>query len=200
VVVDDETSYKPDALVNRGDPVADGVLIAPNPVIVVEVLSPTTRNVDRTIKVADYFRVPGLGHYLIIDLGRRHVLHYRRQSDGVVTVVIVKDVDLDLDPPGIALPAASLFALHALADPGHTGTHFMRALMVFALMSLIAAAMLSNPAQAQTSADSFKPVGAGKQVIKHKKMRKVQSPAPAAPTAAAPRPILEERPGPKMGM
>jgi hypothetical protein len=76
----------------------------------------------------------------------------------------------------------------------------MRALMVFALMSSIVAAMLPDPAQAQTSAGIVKPVGAGKQVIRHKKMRKVQSPAPAAPTAAAPTPSLEERPGSKMGM
>jgi Uma2 family endonuclease len=110
VVVDDETSYKPDALVNCGDRVADDVLIAPNPVIVVEVLSPTTRNVDKTVKVADYFRIPRLSHYLIIDLRRRHVLHYRWQSDGVVTVVIVKEGEIALDPPGITVTMAGLFA------------------------------------------------------------------------------------------
>src|ERR1019366_4655743 len=68
VAVDDVTSHIPDALVNCGDRGAPDSMIAPHPVIVVEVLSPSTRNIDKTVKVADYFRVPGLSHYLIIDL------------------------------------------------------------------------------------------------------------------------------------
>jgi Uma2 family endonuclease len=109
IVVDDETSYEPDALVNCGERVPDNLMIAPHPVIVVEVLSPSTRNIDKSIKLADYFRVPGLSHYLIVDLGRRHVLHYRRQPDGAIMVAIVKDGEVVCDPPGIAIDVASLF-------------------------------------------------------------------------------------------
>jgi Uma2 family endonuclease len=43
-------------------------MTAPNPVIVVEVLSPSTRGIDTTVKLADYFRVSGLRHYVIVDL------------------------------------------------------------------------------------------------------------------------------------
>ena len=103
VVVDEETSYEPDALVNCGEPVAPASLIAPNPVIVVEVLSPSTRSLDKTTKLADYFRVPGLSHYLIVDLSRRHVVHYCKQPDGVVTVAIVEDGEMALDPPGLSV-------------------------------------------------------------------------------------------------
>src|ERR1051326_6054313 len=80
VRIDEETAYEPDALVNCGDPVPGDSMTAQNPVIVVEVLSPSTHNIDKTTKLADYFRVPGLHHYLIIDLARRHVVHYRRQT------------------------------------------------------------------------------------------------------------------------
>jgi hypothetical protein len=75
----------------------------------------------------------------------------------------------------------------------------MRALAAFALMSLIAAAMLPDPVQAQTA--SLKAADAGKQVGKHKKARKAQlqvqtrAPAPASPVFP-----YEERSGPKMGM
>ena len=110
VVIDDETSYEPDALVNCGDPVSDHSTVAPHPVIAVEVLSPSTGNLDKTVKLADYFRVPGLAHYLIIDLGRRRVLHYRRQPDGAIMVAIVTDGEVACDPPGIAIDVASLFA------------------------------------------------------------------------------------------
>jgi len=110
IVVDDETSYEPDALVNCGERIADNTMVAPYPVIAVEVLSPSTRNLDKTIKLADYFRVASLAHYLIVDLGRRHVLHYSRQSDGTIVVSIVKDGELVFDPPGITVPVADLLA------------------------------------------------------------------------------------------
>jgi len=109
VAVDKETSYVPDALVCCGEEFDTGSMIAPNPVIVVEVLSPSTRSLDKTTKLADYFRVPGLSHYLIVDLSRRHVVHNRKQPDGVVTVAIVEDGEMALDPPGISVAAASFF-------------------------------------------------------------------------------------------
>jgi hypothetical protein len=65
-------------------------------------------------------------------------------------------------------------------------------------MAFVAASTLLDLAQTQTPANSFKPAGAGKQVVKHKRVRKAQSPAPSPP--AAPAPILEDRPGTKMGM
>jgi Uma2 family endonuclease len=109
VVIDNDTCYEPDALLSCGERGADDAMVAPNPVIVVEVLSPSTRDIDKTIKLADYFRVPGLAHYAIIDLGRRHVVHYRRQADGVVTVAILKEGEITFDPPGIAVAVASFF-------------------------------------------------------------------------------------------
>jgi len=81
VVIDDETRHLPDALVNCGEQIASNSLIAPHPVIVVEVRSPSTREIDKSIKLADYCRVACRSLYLIIDLGRRHVLHYRKQPD-----------------------------------------------------------------------------------------------------------------------
>jgi Uma2 family endonuclease len=110
IVVDDETSYEPDVLVNCGERVADNTMVAPYPVIAVEVLSPSTRNLDKAVKLADYFRVASLAHYLIVDLVRHLVLHYRRQPDGAIMVAIVKDGELVLDPPGITVPVAGLFA------------------------------------------------------------------------------------------
>jgi Uma2 family endonuclease len=109
VRIDEGTSYVPDALVNCGERVARGAMVAPNPIIVVEVLSPATRSLDKTTKLADYFRVAGLSHYLIIDLGRRHVVHYWRRPDGTITVAIVRTGEIALDPPGIAVAVSSLF-------------------------------------------------------------------------------------------
>jgi Uma2 family endonuclease len=109
VQINEDTSYIPDALVNCGEPIARDAMVAPHPIIVVEVLSPTTHSLDKTTKLADYFLVPGLSHYLVVDLGRRHVVHYGRRSDGVVTVAVVRDGAVTLDPPGIVVAVSSLF-------------------------------------------------------------------------------------------
>ena len=107
VVIDNETSYQPDDLVNCGEEIVSGRMTAPNPVVVVEILSPSTRRVDTSIKLTDYFRVPGVSHYLIVDLRRRQVLHYRRQSDGAIAMTVMKDGDIACDPPGITVPVAN---------------------------------------------------------------------------------------------
>jgi Uma2 family endonuclease len=39
----------------------------PNPVIVVEVSSPSTRKIDASLKMTGYFSLPSVHHYLIID-------------------------------------------------------------------------------------------------------------------------------------
>lgn len=113
VVIDETTSYEPDVLVNCGPPVAPHSMKATNPLVVVEVLSPSTRNIDKSIKIPDYFRVPGLVHYLIVDLGRRNVLHYRRTADGTITVAILREGAIQLDPPGLTLDVADCLPAEA---------------------------------------------------------------------------------------
>jgi Uma2 family endonuclease len=109
VVIDELTSYIPDALVNCGAPVARDSLLAPHPVIVVEVLSPSTRSLDKTTKLADYFRVPGLTYYLVLDLRRRHVVHYWKRPDGIVTVAILRDGDIAFELPAYRFAVSDFF-------------------------------------------------------------------------------------------
>src|SRR6476659_5331709 len=64
VRISDETAYEPDALVYCGDKLAPAMLEVPSPVIVVEVLSPSTHRLDVSLKLAGYFRLPSVAHYL----------------------------------------------------------------------------------------------------------------------------------------
>ena len=82
-------------------------MTAPDPVVVVEVLSPSIRGIDTTVKLAGYFRVPSLKHYIIVDLGRQHVVHYRKQADGTVTVAILTEGEIAFDPPGLSVAVSS---------------------------------------------------------------------------------------------
>lgn len=79
-----------------------------NPVIVVEVSSPSTRRTDASEKLTGYFQVPSIHHYLMVDPDQRTVVHHRRAGDGTETA-FVQDDTLVLDPPGLELPVASLF-------------------------------------------------------------------------------------------
>jgi len=67
VRVDETTAYGPDALVYCGTKLSASAIEVPAPVIVVEVLSPSTRRIDASAKLAGYFRVPSVAHYLIVE-------------------------------------------------------------------------------------------------------------------------------------
>jgi Uma2 family endonuclease len=108
VEVDDDTDYEPDALVNAGPPLGPDQIAAPNPIIVVEVLSPGTCSMDTGEKLIGYFKVPSIQHYLIVSARRREVVHHRR-ADGAVVTRIVTDGAIELDPPGISIAIEGIY-------------------------------------------------------------------------------------------
>ncbi len=108
VRVDETTAFEPDALVRCGPPLPDDALLVPDPLVVVEVLSPTTALVDTTRKLEDYFRITTVRHYLVVDPERRTVIHHAR-ADGEIRTRILREDELVLDPPGIVLAVADLF-------------------------------------------------------------------------------------------
>jgi Uma2 family endonuclease len=103
-----DSDYEPDAVVNCGEAMADDAIAVPNPVIVVEVLSPSTTSTDTGGKLADYFRVQSIAHYLIVHPIRRTVTHHRRTSDGIETRIIVNG-PVTMDPPGIVITVEELY-------------------------------------------------------------------------------------------
>jgi Uma2 family endonuclease len=98
-----------DAVVNCGPPIPDDAIAAPNPVIVVEALSPGTRGVDTGAKLDGYFRVPSIIHYLIVLRAKRGVIHHRRAPDGDIDTRIVSSGRIALDPPGITLDSDEIY-------------------------------------------------------------------------------------------
>jgi len=109
VRIDDHTAYAPDALVYCGDMVDPDSIIVSNPVIVVEVLSPTSRHTDTSAKLIGYFTLPSVYHYLIIDPDVRTVKHHSRAANGTISERTLTTEELDLDPPGIKVLASDLF-------------------------------------------------------------------------------------------
>lgn len=109
VRIDHETAHEPDALVYCGPEVAPSQVEIPNPVIVVEVLSPSTRHIDASAKLASYFQVPSVQHYLIVDPEGRPTIHHQRQADSTIVTRIVRAGILHIDPPGIEVDVGRFF-------------------------------------------------------------------------------------------
>ena len=110
VRVDDATVYEPDATVRCGPRLDGDAVEFSDPVIVVEVLSPSTRARDAGAKLQDYFRLPSVRHYLILRTDTRSAIHHARGEGGTIATAILTEGALRLDPPGIAVALADLFA------------------------------------------------------------------------------------------
>jgi Uma2 family endonuclease len=109
VRIDKHRSYQPDALVYCGQPLPGDALEVPNPVVVVEVLSPSNAMKDLRDKLVGYFQVPSIVHYLIVDPDDRLVIHHARGDSDAITTRIVRAGPLKIDPPGIELPMTDFF-------------------------------------------------------------------------------------------
>jgi Uma2 family endonuclease len=109
VRIDDKTAYVPDAIVYCGPKVARSAVEVPNPLIIVEVLSPSTRSVDLSIKLAAYFRLPSMAHYLIVDPAQPLILHHSRGTGDAIITRIVTEGSIALDPPGLELAMADIY-------------------------------------------------------------------------------------------
>ncbi len=110
VRISETTAYEPDALAYCGDPLPGDALEVPNPVIVVEVLSPGSEARDMRDKLAGYFQAPSVAHYLIVDPDEKLLIHHARKEGDALTTRILRVGELRLDPPGLVLSLADILA------------------------------------------------------------------------------------------
>ncbi len=103
VVVDENTVYEPDVRVRCGERLDDAAVKISDPVIVIEVLSRSSRGRDVGIKLTDYFRLPAVRHYLIVQAEARVIVHHARRDDGTIVTRITHGEPIHLDPPGLVL-------------------------------------------------------------------------------------------------
>ena len=104
------TAFEPDVLVYCGPRLPPEAIEIPEPLIVVEVLSEGTAAHDHGLKLAGYFSLPSLAHYLILDPDSRTTIHHKRGQGDVIETRILRDGVLRLEPPGLEIPVRDLFA------------------------------------------------------------------------------------------
>ena len=83
-----------------------------NPKVIVEVLSPSTKNYDHGDKFALYRRLPSFEEYVLIAQDQPNVEVFRKTADGRWLLTIYEGLDAvaKLDSLDIALPLAELYA------------------------------------------------------------------------------------------
>lgn len=108
VEVGEDGDYVPDVLVDCGAGGPDD-LVARQPVIVVEILSPGSGRADTGYKLTGYFSVPSIVHYLIVDPDRPAVIHHRRCADGTIATTVLRGGRVELEPPGLTLDVGGLY-------------------------------------------------------------------------------------------
>ena len=108
VVINDETTRLPDASVQCGIKVRPNRMVLEAPLIVVEVVSPSSEQQDLGAKLIEYFSVPSIRHYMIVLPEKRAVVHHTRNGEGKLSTYIGRSGDIRLDPPGMTVSVAAL--------------------------------------------------------------------------------------------
>ncbi len=102
----------PDCSVICGEPeyVGGQKDVVLNPLLIVEVLSPSTEGYDRGKKFELYRTIPSFQEYLIVHQDRRHVEHYSKQDDGSWLLRDHADGEVAIARLGVHIALADLYA------------------------------------------------------------------------------------------
>lgn len=110
VDITDEVSYRPDAAIQCGVSIDLDATTIEEPMVIVEVTSPSTAKTDATVKMADYFTRPSVAHVLIIDPENKRILkHTRTDATKLSVEVLSVDDHLTLEHPGLQIQVADFF-------------------------------------------------------------------------------------------
>jgi Uma2 family endonuclease len=103
--------FYPDLMVTCSAADAADRLIKREPVLVVEVLSPSTAAFDRGEKFAAYRRLPSLAEFLLVDIDARRCELFRKGADGLWVLHPTQgDEPLQLACVGLTVGAETLWA------------------------------------------------------------------------------------------
>lgn len=112
---DGDEYREPDVTVTCARDIDEASRLMPEPFILVEVSSDSTRLADVNDKAAFYARISSVQHYLVVEHDRRRVVHLRRDPNGSLQPRILTDGPVVLDPPGIELALDELYTETELA-------------------------------------------------------------------------------------
>lgn len=108
-IADEDIFYYPDLLI-ACDPSDTATYFREHPVIVVEVLSPSTERIDRREKLLAYKTIPSLEMYVMIDQEAASITLLRRSNNWIPEHLTGPDQSLDLEPIKLTVKLGSIYA------------------------------------------------------------------------------------------
>jgi Uma2 family endonuclease len=105
----DDLFYEADIVVSC-TPVGPGTRVIPDPVVVIEVLSPSTIEHDRGRKAYDYSQIDSVQEIVLVSSEQRHVGIWRRRGTKWELENLIGDANVELEAVGVAIPFAAIYA------------------------------------------------------------------------------------------
>ncbi|MBU1665603.1 MAG: Uma2 family endonuclease [Gammaproteobacteria bacterium] len=112
-VARDSAYYYPDVMATCGEQTgaANESQVVNDPLLVIEVISPSTEGTDRREKLAAYRHLPSLREYALISQDTQQVEIFRRQGDINWLYITYEPGDMvEFAAVGVTLPIADLYA------------------------------------------------------------------------------------------
>jgi Uma2 family endonuclease len=109
----------PDAFVVCS-PLARGTTVVTEPVVVFEILSPSTATTDRIVKNQEYRDTPSIQRYVMLEQDRKAATVFARHDDDWAGHIVSGDVILAMPEIGLDLPLAELYDGVTFVEPPAT--------------------------------------------------------------------------------
>ena len=89
-----------------------GQRLIPEPRVIVEILSPSTENKDRKVKLPDYRAIPSVQEVVLVDQQQLYCEVHRRLPDGrwLTDLLLQEDARLRLESIGVDQPLSAIYA------------------------------------------------------------------------------------------
>ena len=110
----------PDAFVVCS-PIRRGSTVVTDPVVVFEVLSPSTASIDSIVKNQEYRDTRSIQRYVMLEQDQQGAIVFGRAGDDWVGHVVAGDVALAMPEIGVELPLAELYEGVSFAEPAAEG-------------------------------------------------------------------------------
>lgn len=105
----EDSDFEPDAVLRCGPRLPGATSKVPDPLVLVEVLSPDSGTRDRATKLRAYFRLPSVQHYLIVWPEEPRIVHHARMPTGELATEVVTSGTISLDPPGVTVTVEEFY-------------------------------------------------------------------------------------------
>lgn len=111
IVAQDVTTYPDGAVIcGKVERAADDSLAATNPIVLIEVTSPSTESYDRGTKLEIYKRLDTLREVLVLAHDRESIAVHRRQPDGSWTMhEAVSGAEIELESFGFRIAVSDVY-------------------------------------------------------------------------------------------